>query len=123
VRAQRLGLRERLARSLVELDALRLQERWAGVGVTPIADLEERRPVRFGGEVRTQHRSAHGTLPILRVTISDGSGQAVLVFTGRSELGGVESGRALLVEGVGRREGGRFVVRNPAYTLLPGPQP
>jgi hypothetical protein len=113
------GLRERLATSVVELDALRLQERWSGVEVTPIGELEERRPVRFGGEVRTQHRSGHGDLPILRVTISDGSGQAVLVFTGRSHLGGVQSGRALLAEGVGRREGSRFVVRNPAYTLLP----
>ena len=66
-----------------------------------------------------EQRSAHGELPILRVTIADGSGQAVLVFTGRAHLGGIHSGRALLAEGVGRREGSRFVVRNPAYTLLP----
>ena len=112
------GLRERLSATVVELDARRLQERWAGVGVTSIGELPERVPVRFGGEVRSQHRSGHGDLPIIKVTIADGTGTAVLIFTGRSHVGGLHSGRAVLVEAVGRREGTRFVVRNPAYTLV-----
>jgi hypothetical protein len=115
---ERPGLRERLAASVAELDALHLQERWSGVGVTPIGELPERTPVRFGGEVRSQRRSGHGDLPILKVTVSDGTGQAELVFVGRSAIVGIHSGRALLAEGVGRRDGSRFVVRDPAYTLL-----
>ena len=115
----RPGLRERLSTTVVELDAQRLQERWSGIAVTAIGDVPERTPVRFGGEVRSQHRSAHGDLPMIRVTISDGSGSADLIFTGRAHIGGLGSGRAVLVEGVGRREGNRFVVRNPAYTLVP----
>jgi hypothetical protein len=112
------GWRERLSASAATLDALHLQERWVGVPVTQIAQVVERRPARFGGEVRSQWRSAHGSAPALRVTITDGSGTAVLVFSGRSSIAGIESGRALLVEGVGRRTGQRLVVRDPAYTLL-----
>jgi hypothetical protein len=116
--AERPALRERLAASVVELDARRLQERWSGVAVAPIGSLPERVPVRFGGEVRSQQRAGHGDLPILTVTISDGTGTAALVFTGRTRIAGIQSGRALLVEAVGRRDGERFVVRNPAYTLI-----
>jgi hypothetical protein len=110
--------RERLAASVVELDAQRLQERWSGIPVVSIAELPERVPVRFGGEVRSQARSGHGDQPILRVVVADGSGQAELLFTGRSHIRGIESGRALVAEGVGRRVGSRFTVRDPAYTLL-----
>jgi hypothetical protein len=87
--------------------------------MSPIADVEERRPVRFGGEVRSQHRSARGSRPSLKVTINDGTGSAVAVFTGRSRIFGIEAGRAVLFEGVARRQNGQVIVYNPAYTLLP----
>ncbi len=41
------------------------------------------------------------------------------VFTGRSRISGLDAGRAVLFEGVGRRDHGQLVVVNPAYTLLP----
>jgi hypothetical protein len=41
-----------------------------------------------------------------------------LMFTGRNRIRGIETGRAVVVEGVGRRERGRLVIVNPAYTLL-----
>ena len=56
----------------------------------------------------------------LRVEIDDGSGSAMLVFTGRNRIRGIETGRMIVVEGVGRIENGRFVIWNPAYTLLDG---
>ncbi|HEY3483968.1 MAG TPA: hypothetical protein VGK49_01235 [Ilumatobacteraceae bacterium] len=115
-----MSLRERIARSSAELDALHLQERWNGVPVTNIAELAERCPVRFGGEVRGQRHSGHGDQPTLHVTITDGTGRAELLFSGRSRIAGIVAGRAMLVEGVGRRDGNRFVVRDPAYTLLSG---
>jgi len=115
-----VSLRERIARSSAELDALHLQERWTGVPVTNIAELAERCPVRFGGEVRGQRHSGHGDQPTLHVTITDGTGRAELLFSGRSRIAGIVAGRAMLVEGVGRRDGNRFVVRDPAYTLLSG---
>lgn len=89
------------------------------MAVSSIADIDERRPVRFGGEVRSQHRSSPGGRPMLRVTVHDGTGSAVAVFTGRSRILGLEAGRAVLFEGVGRRDHDQLVVFNPAYTLLP----
>jgi len=56
--------------------------------------------------------------PSLEVTISDGTGRAVAVFTGRRRLGGVDCGRSLVIEGVGRPERGRVLVVNPAYQLV-----
>lgn len=113
------SLRSRLAVTVVDLDARRLQRRFEGVAVSNIGDVPERVPARFGGEVRNQHRSVARGRPVLRVTVSDGSGTAVAVFTGRSRIRGLEAGRAVLFEGVGRREHDRLIVVNPAYTLLP----
>ena len=110
---------ERLRGSVAELDARRLQKRFLGIDVSSIADVVERRPARFGGEVRSQHRSAAGGRPTLRVTVHDGTGSAVALFTGRSRLRGLEAGRAVLFEGIGRRDHGQLLVVNPAYTLLP----
>lgn len=113
------SLRSRLAETVVELDARRLQRRFEGVEVSAIADVVERAPARFGGEVRSQHRALARGRPVLRVTVSDGSGTAEVVFTGRTRISGLEAGRAVLFEGVGRRDHDRLVVVNPAYTLLP----
>ena len=74
--------------------------------ITPIAEAPERVPVRVGGEIRSQHRSSPDTCRFLRVEIDDGSGSAMLAFTGRNRIRGIETGRAIVVEGVGR-VGGR----------------
>lgn len=108
----------RLTGTVAELDLRRLQRRFEGVPVSPIEAVPERVPARFGGEVRGQHRVIARGRPVLRVSVSDGSGTATLVFTGRSRIPGLEAGRAVLFEGVGRRERGQLVVVNPAYTLL-----
>jgi len=44
----------------------------------------------------------------------------MLVFTGRNRISGIETGRMIVVEGVGRIEKGRLMIWNPAYTLLDG---
>ena len=113
------GLQERLAGSVAELDARRLQRRFNGVEMSSISEVVERCPVRFGGEVRSQHRSSPGSQPMLRVTVNDGTGSAVAVFTGRSRILGLDAGRAVVFEGVAHRERGQLVVVNPAYTVLP----
>ncbi len=110
---------ERLRGSVAELDARRLQSRFLGVDVCSIADVVERQPARFGGEVRSQHRSEPAGRPALSVTVHDGTGSAVAIFTGRSRIRGLVAGRGVLFEGVGRRDNGQLIVVNPAYTLLP----
>jgi hypothetical protein len=113
-------LTDRLRRTAVAQDRRRLQARFAGVQITPIADAPQRVPVRVGGEIRSQHRSSPDARRFLRVEIDDGSGSALLMFTGRNRIGGIETGRMIVVEGVGRVEKGRLMIWNPAYTLLDG---
>lgn len=113
-------LRKRLTASVEELDALRLQQRYRGLGVTPIGDAVPRLPVRLGGEVQRLRTVPASGVPTLEVMVSDGTGEAVALFTGRRAIGGIEHGRGILLEGVGRVERGRLVLVNPVYTLLPG---
>ena len=113
-------LNDRLRQTVAVHDRRRLQARFAGVQITPIAAAPERTPVLVGGEIRSQHRSSPEGRRFLQVEIADGSGAAMLVFTGRSRIRGMETGRAIVVEGVGRIESGRLTIWNPAYTLLDG---
>ena len=113
-------LSDRLRQTALAHDRRRLQTRFAGVKITPIADAPERVPVRVGGEIRSQHRSSPDARRFLRVEIADGSASAMLVFTGRNRIRGIDTGRAIVAEGVGRVEKGRLVIWNPAYTLLDG---
>jgi hypothetical protein len=112
-------LKRKLKTSVDDLDQARLQDRWAGVGLTAIADAPPRQPVRIGGEVKGLQVVPRAGSPSLEVTIADGSGRAVAVFTGRKRLGGVDPGRGIVIEGVGRLERNRLVLLNPAYQLLP----
>ena len=112
-------LKRRLTASVDELDAARLQDRYVGLGVTPIGETPVRVPVRIGGEIKRILMAPRAGSPTLEVVVSDGSGEAIAVFTGRRHLGGMDHGRGLLIEGVAHRERNRLVVLNPAYTLLP----
>jgi hypothetical protein len=113
-----MSLGERLRATSADLDSRRLQSRFANVDVVSISEVLDRVPVRFGGEVRSKHRASPEDRRFLRVEVSDGTGTAVAVFTGRNRIRGFDLGRAVVFEGVGRHERERFVVRNPAYTLL-----
>ncbi len=109
---------DRLRGGAHDHDRRRLQTRFAGLPITPIGEAPARRPVRIGGEIRSQHRSAPDDRRFLRVELHDGTGVAVLMFTGRNRIRGIETGRAMIVDGVGRIDNGKLVVWNPAYTLL-----
>jgi hypothetical protein len=117
-----MGLRDigkRLRASVEELDATRLQDRFAGQQVTPIESLPLRTPIRVGGEVTRMRITPRSGSPALEVVVSDGTGDLVVVFTGRRTIGGMGNGRGVVFEGVAHEERGRPVLLNPAYTLLP----
>jgi hypothetical protein len=118
-----MGLRElgkRLRASVEQLDDERLQERFAGLELSRIGEIEPRQPIRVGGEVqRVKLTPRSGSSPLFEITVSDGSGELTAVFTGRRHLAGVDHDRAIILEGVARKERGRTIVLNPAYTLLP----
>ena len=86
--------------------------------IVPIADAPARRKVKVKGQVtRMRARPTHG-LPALAVSISDDTGTAVAVWTGRRTIGGVALGRAVVIEGVAVRRGEQLEFMNPEYTLL-----
>lgn len=111
-------IRQRLTASVQQLDQARLQERYQGLGLTPIGEAPLREPVRVGGEIQESRLVPRAGSPAVEVTISDGTGRATGVFTGRKVLHGVTLGRGIVLEGVARTERGRLVLLNPAYTLL-----
>ena len=96
----------------------RLQDRFAGLDVTPLSGLQCRERARVGGEITRMRLTPRSGAPALEIVISDGTGDAVAVFTGRRSIPGIEHGRALLLEGVAHAERGKRVFLNPAYTLL-----
>ena len=117
-----MGLRDlakRLRTSVDELDGRRLQDRFSGLGLTCIGEMTARTPERVGGEITRMRVAPRSGVQAFEVTIDDGTGTAVAVFTGRRHLAGVEHNRAVVLEGVARAERGRLMMLNPAYTLLP----
>jgi hypothetical protein len=111
-------LKRKFTASVEELDTARLQDRYVGLGLTPIGEAPTRVPIRVGGEVKRLLMAPRAGSPTLEVVVSDGTGEATAVFTGRRHIGGIEHGRGMLLEGVAHRERGRLIVLNPAYTLL-----
>lgn len=111
------GLRDRLTKSNEDLHAESLQARFEDPTCSTVAAAGPRGPVRLHGEVAALQVVPRAGAPSLEVTVDDGTGRAVAVFTGRRRIGGLDPGRAVLVEGVARRERGRLVLVNPAYTL------
>jgi hypothetical protein len=90
----------------------------ADPSIVAIADAPARRKVKVSGEVTRMRARPTGGLPALAVTISDDSGTAVAVWTGRRSIGGVALGRGLVIEGVAVRRGEQLEFTNPEYTLL-----
>jgi hypothetical protein len=119
-----MGIRDlvkRLTLTIEELDAVRLQDRYTGLGLTALSDLPLRTPVRVGGEIKRIRLVPVASVPTVELTVGDGTGEVVAVFLGRRTLGGVHTGRGILLEGVARPRSGRPAIVNPSYTLLPGP--
>ncbi|MBI5088982.1 MAG: OB-fold nucleic acid binding domain-containing protein, partial [Actinobacteria bacterium] len=112
-------LARRLRTNHEELDRERLRERFAHRGLTPIESMPVRQHAAVGGEVTRMMVRPRSGVPAFEVVISDGTGDAIAVFTGRRSIPGIDHGRAMIIEGVARDERGRRVILNPAYTLLP----
>jgi hypothetical protein len=113
-----MALRD-VTKSIEELDRMRLQERYRGADLHQIGEAPLRTPIRIAGEVQRHRLVPRQGTPVLEVTVSDGTGTAVAVFSGRKHIAGLDHGRGLVLEGVARDDRGRRVMLNPVYTLLP----
>jgi len=112
-------LRKRLGATVDELEDRRLQDRFHGLGLTEISEIVPRQPTRVGGEVNRIRLQPRSGVPAVEITVCDGTGNVVALFTGRRRVTGLEQGRAVLLEGVPFTEHGKLMLLNPAYTLLP----
>lgn len=115
------SLAQRLRASVDELERTRLSSRFRGLGLTPLADLVPRRPIRVGGEISRVVIAPRQGIPTLEVMISDGTGTVTAVFSGRRSIIGIEHGRAVIFEGVVVPGRDGRVIFNPAYTLIAPP--
>ena len=116
-----MGLRDlarRLKTSVEELHDERLQNRFSELDITPLSEMPCRVPIKVGGEVTRMRLAPRSGVPALEIVVSDGTGDAVAIFTGRRTIPGIEHGRSLLLEGVAHEHHGRRIFLNPAYTLL-----
>lgn len=116
----------RLAKGLTSsTDALhreRLTDRFdaGSLGTIAIAGAPTRERIRIAGEVARMRVVPRAGSPSLEVTVDDGTGRALVIFTGRKRIAGIDPGRHLLLEGTARDEHSRLVLMNPGYTLLAG---
>ncbi len=113
------GMMRRFTAPIEELDREDLADFCSTLGLTRTSDVEARRHVRLGGEVRSVRVVPRAGAPALEVTVSDGDGTATAVFLGRRSIAGITPGRKMTFEGVVGRDGSRCLVYNPLYTLLP----
>ena len=118
-----MGIKDRfrkLATSVDDINDDRVRQRLVTLDLTPIGGAEARVALRIGGEIKRLRTVPRSGVPSLDVLITDGTGEIHAVFTGRRALGGIEPGRAVVIEGVARRERGELVILNPSYTLIAG---
>lgn len=111
----------RLTTSREELHAAADSERSHRMGGTPCGELSGRGRVIVAGALRSVTLRPRAGVPALEAEINDGTGALSVIWLGRREIGGVETGRWIRVEGLVACSGGRKVIYNPRYELLPGP--
>lgn len=113
----------KLTTPVSELDKESLREFCTRVPDTvSIGDAQPRQEIKVAGEVsfvRIVPRP-NGS-PWLEATVTDGTGSLVVMWTGRRRIAGIRGGRRLVVEGRGSPTGpgGRLLIYNPRYELLP----
>ena len=87
----------------------------------PITGIRTRERTKVAGviqNIRIDPRSGGS----IEATITDGRGQLVARWLGRSELAGILLGAGLVMEGVVGDHDGELIMLNPEYELVPSPE-
>lgn len=111
---------DRLTTSREALNASQDSERSRRLGGTPCRDLADRTRATVVGSLRAVTLRPRAGVPALEAEVSDGTGTVSVIWLGRREIGGVEAGRWIRVEGLVASSEGRKVIYNPRYQLLAG---
>lgn len=120
-----MAIKERfrkLTASVAELDTEKLRDYCSRVeGTTRIAEAAPREIITVVGEITSLRIVPRPDgVPWLEATVSDGTGNLMLMWTGRRRIAGVAAGKKIVVTGRGapKGKGGRLLITNPAYELL-----
>jgi hypothetical protein len=111
----------KLTASVEELDEEQLREFCSSrPGVIPIESVLPRHVSTVVGEISSVRIVNKAGAPWLEVTISDGTGKLVAMWTGRRKIAGIKPGKRVVVSGraAPTGPGGRLLVYNPRYELL-----
>jgi hypothetical protein len=120
---ERSGLRRALSRLTAPQQQVHAeQEREVAVklGGRAISELVPRQPATVCGTLRAVTLRPRAGVPALVAELYDGTGTLSVVWLGRRQIGGIEPGRRIRVEGMVTESGGNRVVYNPRYELVPG---
>lgn len=107
----------RLASSNAELESEELQQQVRDAGAVPIQTCEDRQQVALTGTVATVTITPRDGHPALEVELRDGSGAVTLLWLGRRQIPGIDTGRTIQVWGRVSCHEGRRVMYNPRYEL------
>jgi RecG-like helicase len=113
-----MGVFRRFFDRLKESDEARLSAEirgWAEKvpGTTRIVDAPVREPVKIAGVIKRMTVFPMEGKESLEALVSDGSGEAVVVFMGRRGIGGLTLGSRVVVEGVLGEQRGTLKMINP----------
>ena len=117
-----MGVFARFSDRLKESDETRLSadiRTWAEQvpGTTRIADAPMREPVKIAGVIKRMTVFPMEGKESLEALVSDGSGEAVIVFMGRRGIGGLTLGTRIVVDGVLGDQRGTLKMINPHLEL------
>jgi hypothetical protein len=108
---------DRITKPTEQLDRENLEQWCATMGCPGLDEVEARKPVRVGGEVRSIRIVPRAGADALEATITDGHGMLTAVFLGRRKILGISPGRRVFLEGVVTKDGALQVMYNPVYRL------
>jgi hypothetical protein len=119
---ERSGLRRALSRFVApqhQVHAEQEREQAVRLGGRPIAQLTPRQQAMVCGTLRAVTLRPRAGVPALVAELYDGSGSLSIVWLGRRQIGGIEPGRRIKVQGMVTEAGGDKMIYNPRYELVP----
>ena len=110
---------ERFTATDEQVEAQELQQKVVKSGCLPIELCTARQMVTVEGTLRTVTLRPRAGVPALEAELYDGSATLHVVWLGRRRIPGIDPGRAMRATGRVAIDGGRRVMINPVYELLP----
>lgn len=89
------------------------------LSIVPIGAVRYRQRTRVRGRVRSMRITPFGETSTLEAVVADDTGGILVVFYGRPQVGGIDLGRRIEIQGMAGLHRTYLAVANPEYTLLP----